>query len=252
MNRRSDNRQHKMSGFGAWYEEQKQQQAQSIIPDEDSSGGVGGILGKISLAPLFGGGEGSTDDGDVESGSIPGMFDGISLGSAMEATTPTTVFGMGYQQRFRAFVALLLTSVTFFALGFGVGLPLIAVRPQKFALCFTCGSLTFMFSFAILRGPSVHLAAMMRPERRIFSAIYLFSMFATLFATLRVGGVKGYFAVLMFSGIQLLALMWYLLSSLPGGSAGIGMVTKVAAGIIRPLVSGCVSAARTCFGTIFG
>mmetsp|Transcript_13563 Transcript_13563/g.29931 ORF Transcript_13563/g.29931 Transcript_13563/m.29931 type:complete len:161 (-) Transcript_13563:85-567(-) len=152
----------------------------------------------------------------------------------------------------KAFVALLLTSALFFFLGFTVGLPMIAVRPQKFALSFTCGSLTFMGAFAILRGPVTHLKGMFSSERWVFSLVYFASMFATLYSTMKIGGVEGYVVVIGCSAVQILALLWYLLAFLPGGSAGLGVVASAAGKMLWPLLSGCTLVVKRCCGAILG
>ncbi|CAN0406692.1 unnamed protein product, partial [Hapterophycus canaliculatus] len=64
--------------------------------------------------------------------------------------------GMSYQQRFKGFVVLLLLSIVFFVLAFVIGLPTILLRPHKFALTFTLGSLFFMGSFAMLKVGNAH------------------------------------------------------------------------------------------------
>jgi len=50
-------------------------------------------------------------------------------------------------RRFRWFVFWLLVAFFFFFLAVFVGLPVLVLRPQKFALCFTLGSIFFMTSF---------------------------------------------------------------------------------------------------------
>ena len=55
---------------------------------------------------------------------------------------------------------------------------------RQFALCFTLGSGLYMASFALLRGPAVHLASMMSCERLPFTTSYLTSMLGTLYASL--------------------------------------------------------------------
>ena len=45
----------------------------------------------------------------------------------------------------------LFLSVVFFCLAFFVGLPMLVVRPHKFVLTFTLGSVLFMASFAMLK-----------------------------------------------------------------------------------------------------
>mmetsp|Transcript_24567 Transcript_24567/g.97488 ORF Transcript_24567/g.97488 Transcript_24567/m.97488 type:complete len:225 (+) Transcript_24567:108-782(+) len=85
-------------------------------------------------------------------------------------------------RRLRIFAAWLLVSAAFFALAFFVGLPVLALRPQKFALCFTLGSLAFMGSFAALRGIRAHLRVLCARERAAFTAAYAATMLATLHA----------------------------------------------------------------------
>lgn len=77
---------------------------------------------------------------------------------------------------------------------------MLALKPQKFALSFTCGSVTFMASFGIMKGPYEHAASMCTIERMPFSIIYIGSMMATLYLTCTKGGMKGYALVLIASG----------------------------------------------------
>ena len=144
------------------------------------------------------------------------------------------------------FCALLCLSGLFFALGFAVGIPMITVRPQKFALCFTFGSLTFMGSFAILRGPYAHLSGMLTADRLPFTIVYVASMLATLYFTFSVRGASGYVTVMVSSGLQLLALLWYLITFLPGGSQGMKVLTQAIGALLRPLIVGCTK----CWGKI--
>jgi hypothetical protein len=137
------------------------------------------------------------------------------------------------------FCALLFLSALFFALGFFVGLPMVAIRPQKFALCFSFGSLTFMASFGVLKGPMVHLKGMLSMDRIVFTTIYIGSMLATLYFTFNAGGASGYILVLSASAAQLVALLWYLISFLPGGSAGLGIVLSAMATILKPVFIAC-------------
>lgn len=134
------------------------------------------------------------------------------------------------------FCALLILSVVFFTLGFTVGLPLIAVRPRKFALCFTCGSLTFMGSFAILRGPHAHFSGMFASDRLPFTIIYIGSMLATMYFTFKSHGLSGYMMVVASSAFQLLSLVWYLITFLPGGAQGMKILTSAIITMLKPII----------------
>mmetsp|Transcript_33454 Transcript_33454/g.49213 ORF Transcript_33454/g.49213 Transcript_33454/m.49213 type:complete len:164 (-) Transcript_33454:182-673(-) len=158
---------------------------------------------------------------------------------------------MNYQERFRMFCALLCLSGLFFGLGFAVGLPMITLRPQKFALCFTFGSLAFMMSFAILKGPNEHFMGMLESDRLVFTTIYFGSMLATLYFTFSVGGVSGYFTVLASSGLQIMALIWYLISFIPGGAAGMSVLFSGILKMLKPLLVGCAKIWKKFITSVF-
>ena len=222
------------SSFGKWYDEQKQQQQQGGGGGGGgSSGGSSGLVSSLNLngitSSLFstsvGGGsdqqqgnDSSNDDIESQSASLLGDMNASlsSMRSTLESQLPSKIMGMNYQQRLQVFVVALLVSALFFALAFIVGLPLITVRPQKFALSFTVGSITFMSSFAILKGPYEHFKTLMSGDRLHFTAVYIGSMILTIYLTFTAGGMEGYVLVLGASGMQLVALVWYLVTFLPG------------------------------------
>ena len=230
-----------MSSFGQWHADQKQQQQQQPNSSTNS----------MSFSSLF-----STtpenspqnDTTDIESQSLLENFSLSSMRSSLESQLPQKIMGMNYQQRFQIFCISLLLSALFFALGFFVGIPLLTVRPQKFALSFTCGSITFMSSFAILKGPQAHLASMMTRERIGFTSMYLGSMLLTLYLTFTAGGAKGYVLVLASSALQLLALIWYLITFLPGGAMGMKVLTQAMWTLLKPLMVGCAKFQAICIG----
>ena len=128
---------------------------------------------------------------------------------------------------------------------------MIAFRPQKFALSFTLGSLTFMSSFCILTGPSAHMQSMLTYERMPFTIIYMASMIATLYFTFSFGGASGYVMVLGASGCQMVALLWYLISFLPGGSAGLSFVLAAMWRVLQPAIVGCAKLQAACAARFF-
>ena len=68
------------------------------------------------------------------------------------------------RQRWRHFAVLLSLSAFMFVLA-GAFLPLVLLRPQKFCLFFTLGSMLSMASFAVLRGPLEQLKHMFSLQR---------------------------------------------------------------------------------------
>jgi hypothetical protein len=81
-----------------------------------------------------------------------------------------------------------------------------------------------MGSFGILKGPVEHLKSMFQADRLYFTFLYFGSMFVTLYATFSFGGASGYLLVMSASAAQLVGLLWYLISFLPGGASGLKYV----------------------------
>ena len=143
-------------------------------------------------------------------------------------------------RRFRLFVATLLAAGALFVVAFAVGLPVLVLRPQKFALCFTLASLLFMAAFAALRGPAAQLRTLCEPRRLPFTAAYVATMAATLWAAcLR----RSYVYTALCSGLQMVTLLYYLGTYVPGGPRGVRLflraVAKTAALLLRPLCYAC-------------
>jgi hypothetical protein len=216
------------TSFGQWYSESK---SPDTADGDQADNGM--------TLPLFF----NTDRLSLPSGTSAWR----NMKTALENQMPQQILGMNYQQRFQVFCALLLASTLFFALAFFVGLPLITARPQKFALSFTCGSLTFMGSFIILRGPWAHFSGLIKSDRLPFTCVYFASMIGTLYSTFSFRGAKGYVIVLAFSILQLLALVWYLVTFLPGGSQGLHFLALAAGKMLRPVIGICTS----CLSAIF-
>ena len=90
-------------------------------------------------------------------------------GKSASGTVPfLSGFGEGMpfasRQKWRHFFGLLLLSACMFMLA-GAFLPLVLLRPQKFCLFFTLGSMLSMASFAVLRGPLEQLKHMFSLQR---------------------------------------------------------------------------------------
>jgi hypothetical protein len=222
------------AGFGKWNAESQSNQASlnfsGIFTSEDSLSDDNDSTSNSNMMtlPLFN-----------NSIGLPAEINFASIKSSLEAQMPQQVLGMSYQQRFKVFVSFLILSAVFFALAFFVGLPMITIRPQKFAISFTCGSLTFMGSFALLRGPAAHCNGMISKERLPFTVLYLGSMLGTMYCTFTAGGAKGYMSVLFMSAVQLLALLWYLVTFLPGGAQGMKVLTAAIVTVLKPVITGC-------------
>lgn len=109
-----------------------------------------------------------------------------------------------------------------------------------------------MGSFGILKGPVEHCQSMIQPDRLVFTTIYVGSMLATLYCTFHYGGVKGYVAVMTASAVQLVALLWYLISFMPGGAAGLRYVAMAMLHMLKPVIAACAQFQALCCARCMG
>ncbi|OAD76269.1 hypothetical protein PHYBLDRAFT_143251 [Phycomyces blakesleeanus NRRL 1555(-)] len=90
----------------------------------------------------------------------------------------------------------------------------LAIFPGKFAATFTLGSILILVSIAMLRGPWSHLCHMISVERLPFTCSYLGTMGLTLYFSI---GARKTIPTIIFAVCQLIALVWYFGSYIPGG-----------------------------------
>jgi len=120
-------------------------------------------------------------------------------------------------------MCVLMGSICFVLSGFY--LPMLIFKARKFCLLFTLGSVFVMSSFSMLWGPWSHLTHLFSKERLPFTLAYLGSLSATLYSALV---IQSAILTTMCAIIQIVALVWYLISYLPGGTAGLKMMSSFA------------------------
>ena len=136
--------------------------------------------------------------------------------------------------------------------------PVLLLKARKFALLYTMGSLFFIcrlvsvlflfkchqyndhvillkgysylflfllcFSFSFLWGPMSHLKDLFSRERMMFTISYFGTLFATLYFALYVQSTP---LTVLCAVLQIIALLFFLASSIPGGRTGISFFTKI-------------------------
>ncbi|KAK6306783.1 hypothetical protein J4Q44_G00237080 [Coregonus suidteri] len=123
--------------------------------------------------------------------------------------------------------------IAFSALCFGLSAmyaPLLLLYARKFALLWSLGSLFAILGAAILRGPSKLIA---RPTPS--AAVYLCSLGGTLYAAL---SLHSTLLTALGAIVQVAIIVGYIVSWLPGGSAGIRFMGGMAASAIKRTVTG--------------
>jgi len=244
------------SNFGAWFDNLKKEEAAKENGEdiEEGEGLLGGLgIGKLKLpagAPSWmqQGLENVQNNVKNPKDTFNGFIANVRGDQQNKTEADQVIMGMGYRRRFQLFVCALLLSILFFGLAFMVGLPTLVLRPHKFAVSFTLGSLSFMGAFAMLKGPSAHLKSMITRERLPFSILYVGSMLMTLYACI---GMRSYIFAVLFSALQITALTWYMVTFIPGGSAGMkhffSAIVRTAKYTIYPCLKGCFKSCQLCF-----
>lgn len=164
-----------------------------------------------------------------------GTFNVVSKGVRdLPGNLQTATSSMPSGKSLMYFGLLLATGVFFIFMAFTMFLPVMVLMPQKFAICFTLGCGFIVGSFFVLKGPSVQLAHMTTTERLPFTVGFLGCMVGTIYVSMI---LHSYILSVLFSVLQVLALVYYVISYFPGGSTGMKFIT-----------SAFTSSVMSCFG----
>jgi hypothetical protein len=236
--------------FATWFDAQRGAKPDGAAAPRSAPAAGGGLLGG-----LFGGGSGAAGGRDVESRGggggdddattetssfLPG-FVRTALGTA-PPPPPEWTCGLTIAQRWQIAILLLVASGLLFMMALFVFLPMVLIMPSKFASAITFGSLFFMTALACIRGPRTSLMGFLDPARWLFTTAYLASLALTLYATM---ASHSYFLIVAATVVQIGALLWYAATFIPGGTAGMGIVSRL-------FLSSAASTARGIGGMVVG
>ncbi|KAG5439664.1 hypothetical protein PCK2_000798 [Pneumocystis canis] len=130
-------------------------------------------------------------------------------------------FKLSYSDRVVIFAVCILGSIICFI--FSIFLMTTLFKPKKVVLLWTIGNLFFLISFSALQGFWTYMKYMFSTPRLPYTCFYLGSMILTLYSVIKLKSTL----LSVISGIlQLLALLWYLITYFPMGSQGIQWGTR--------------------------
>lgn len=104
--------------------------------------------------------------------------------------------------------------------------PILSLKPRKFILLWTLGSIFFVVSFAFLQGAANYFNHLISGERIFFTVIYFGSIFLTMYLSLV---LKSVLLSVLFAVIQLVAQLYYTVSYFPFGKRTLQFTSSVAA-----------------------
>ena len=99
-------------------------------------------------------------------------------------------------------------------------LPIVLVSPKKFSFCFAVGSIFVLISFLFLVGTKNYVNKIMDNKRIFISVSFILSIFIGIGFSLG----NHYFISLICSGVQLISMVMFVLTFIPGGRAGIDCI----------------------------
>jgi len=213
----------------------------SYLSKSSSSASLSSLTSKFpsiklpsSLKTPFGGGDGGQEDeepflgvvSDSNGGSANNRKDNQSwLARKLEENLPS----LSKKQRIIGFMTSLLLGTICFGLAVSF-LPLLIVNPRKFSLLFTLGSVFTLSSFSFLWGPYSHLVHLFSTERLPFTLVYLTTLIATLYFAM---GLQSAILTPIAAVLQVIALLWFVISYIPGGQTGLRWFTKLFTGFCK-------------------
>ena len=96
-------------------------------------------------------------------------------------------------------------------------LPLIITSPAKFSMCFGLGSVLVLISFLFYHGTKNYIMKLFEKKRFVITILFICSIFLGLIFSIG----KHYFISLLCSLFQLISLILFILTFIPGGKYGI-------------------------------
>lgn len=114
-------------------------------------------------------------------------------------------------------------------------LPLLPIAPSKFSLLFSLGSMAILGSVAWLKGPPAFASAMLQRDKLPFSIAYLVGLLGTLWATII---YKSYIFTGIFVTIQVVGLLYFIASYVPGGKVVLNFFGRLSGRIARMVMPG--------------
>lgn len=103
--------------------------------------------------------------------------------------------------------------------------PVLLLKPRKFALLWSLGSIFFLVSFGVLQGFRPYMTHLFSSTRAVFTVVFVTSIVMTLVASL---SLHSTLLSIVFAAVQLLSAVWYTVSYFPMGQQTLNLASGVA------------------------
>ncbi|RLV95264.1 Protein transport protein sft2 [Spathaspora sp. JA1] len=112
--------------------------------------------------------------------------------------------------------------------------PILSLKPRKFALLWSLGSIFFLVSFGVLQGFKPYMEHLFSSTRLIFTVVFVSSIILTLISSV---SLKSTLLSIIFAVIQLASALWYTVSYFPLGRQTLNLAGTVARGQVDTWLS---------------
>lgn len=143
-------------------------------------------------------------------------------------------FNLSRLERLVGFSCCLAASILCFVLCFFM-FPVLALRPRKFGLLWTGGSILFLVSFGVLQGPHSYIRHLLSRDRIVFTTVFFTSILLTLYSSVV---IKSSLLTIFTSVIEILAVAYYTVSYFPFGATTLTFFTSYIFGYLGGLIGG--------------
>lgn len=138
-------------------------------------------------------------------------------------------FNLSRMERLLLFVSFILGAAGCFTLCIFL-FPVLAIKPRKFALLWTMGSLLFVLAFGVLMGPMAYIKHVTSRERLPFSLFFFCSCISTLYFA---AFAKSTILTIVCACVELIAVLYYAISYFPMGATGLRMLSSIGVNTAR-------------------
>lgn len=139
----------------------------------------------------------------------------------LTASEEPSWFKLSRWEKLSLFICFILGSIACFTICIFL-FPVLAIKPRKFALLWTMGSLLFVLAFGIMMGPVTYLKHITSKERLPFTSFFFLSCFSTVYCA---SIMKSTILTIISAAIELIAVLYYAISYFPMGSTGLRMLS---------------------------
>ncbi|CCC70368.1 hypothetical protein NCAS_0E02980 [Naumovozyma castellii] len=141
----------------------------------------------------------------------------------MQNTEEPSWFSLSRTERLILFVCFLLGAAACFTLCIFL-FPVLAIKPRKFGLLWSMGSLLFVLAFGVFMGPFAYLKHLTSKERLPFTVFFFTTCFLTIYFA---AFMKSTILTIPCAVLQLIAVLYYAISYFPFGGTGLRMLSSM-------------------------